>query len=91
MRETNVIYCMDNVKGLRTHILDNSIDLTVTSPPYDDIRDYEGFNWDFKDLAKELYRVTKEGGVVVWVVGDQTINGSETGNSFRQALYFKDI
>ena len=90
--KTNVIHCMDNVEGLRTNIPDNSIDLTVTSPPYDDLREYEG-EWDFnfKELAQELYRVTKKGGVVVWVVGDQTINGSETGNSFRQALYFKKI
>src|SRR6056297_668902 len=90
--KTNVIHCMDNVEGLRTNIPDNSIDLTVTSPPYDDLREYEG-EWDFnfKELAQELYRATKKGGVVVWVVGDQTINGSETGNSFRQALYFKGI
>jgi len=70
---------------------DGYIDLTVTSPPYDNLRDYEGYDFDFRTVAKELYRVTKGGGVVVWVVGDATINGSETGNSFRQALYFKDI
>ena len=81
---------MDNVEGLRTHILDNSIDLTVTSPPYDDIRDYEGFNWNFKELAKELYKVTKQGGIAVWVVGDKTENFCETLSSFRQALYFVD-
>ena len=67
--DTNKIYCMDNVEGLRTHIPNNSIDLTVTSPPYDDLRNYEGeWDFDFKELAKELYRVTKDGGVVVWVV-----------------------
>ena len=90
--ETNVIHCQDNIKGMRELIPDNTIDLTVTSPPYDDLREYEG-EWDFnfKELAQELYRATKKGGVVVWVVGDQTINGSETGNSFRQALYFKEI
>lgn len=70
---------------------DNSIDLTVTSPPYDNLRTYNGFTWDFEGIAKELYRVTKQGGVVVWVVGDATIKGSETGTSFRQALYFKEI
>ncbi|HDY89709.1 MAG TPA: site-specific DNA-methyltransferase, partial [bacterium] len=69
----------------------NSIDLTITSPPYDDLRDYEGYKFDFEAIAKELFRVTKEGGVVVWVVNDQTINGSETGTSFRQALYFMEI
>ena len=71
------------------------IDLTVTSPPYDNLRTYAGtldWNFDiFKQVANELYRITKDGGVVVWVVGDATIKGSETGNSFRQALYFKEI
>jgi site-specific DNA-methyltransferase (adenine-specific) len=70
---------------------DNFIDLTVTSPPYDNLRTYKGYEFDFESIAKELYRVTKQGGVVVWVVGDATINGSETGTSFRQALYFKDV
>lgn len=70
---------------------DNFVDLTVTSPPYDNLRTYNGFVWDFEATAKELYRITKDGGVVVWVVNDATINGSETGASFRQALYFKEI
>jgi site-specific DNA-methyltransferase (adenine-specific) len=70
---------------------DASIDLTVTSPPYDNLRIYNGYSFDFEGIAKELYRVTKDGGVVVWVVGDATINGSETGTSFKQALYFKEI
>jgi len=70
---------------------DNFVDLTVTSPPYDNLRTYKGYEFDFESIAKELYRVTKQGGVVVWVVGDATINGSETGTSFRQALYFKDV
>ena len=73
----------------------NIIDLTVTSPPYDNLRTYAGtLEWNFeifKQVANELYRVTKDGGVVVWVVGDATIKGSETGTSFRQALYFKEI
>lgn len=68
----------------------DSIDLTVTSPPYDNLRDYNGYSFDFKGIAKELYRITKPGGVVVWVVGDATVKGSETGTSFRQALYFKE-
>lgn len=70
------------------------VDLTVTSPPYDELRQYGGTNWDFeifKRVADELYRVTKQGGVVVWIVNDATKNGSETGTSFRQALYFKEI
>ena len=70
---------------------DNFIDLTVTSPPYDNLRQYNGYSFDFENVAKELFRVTKEGGVIVWVVGDATIKGSETGTSFRQALYFKEI
>jgi site-specific DNA-methyltransferase (adenine-specific) len=69
---------------------DNFVDLTVTSPPYDNLRQYNGYSFPFEDIAKELYRVTKEGGVVVWIVGDATINGSETGTSFRQALFFKE-
>lgn len=68
-----------------------SIDLTVTSPPYDNLRTYKGFTFEFETIAQELYRVTKPGGVVVWVVGDATVNGSETGTSFEQALYFKRI
>jgi len=90
MLPINKIYNMDNIEGMRL-LDDNCIDLTVTSPPYDNLRKYKGFEWDFEGVANELYRVTKEGGVVVWVVGDATINGSETGNSFRQALYFKEI
>jgi DNA modification methylase len=70
---------------------EKSVDLTITSPPYDNLRSYNGFTFDFENIAKQLYRVTKIGGVVVWVVGDQTINGSETGTSFKQALYFKEI
>ncbi len=69
---------------------DNCIDLTVTSPPYDNLRDYKGFSFDFEGIAKELFRVTKDGGVVVWVVGDQTQDGSESGTSFKQALFFKE-
>lgn len=70
---------------------DNLIDLTVTSPPYDNLRDYKGYSFPFEEIAKELFRVTKEGGVVVWVVSDATINGNESGTSFKQALYFKEI
>ena len=70
---------------------ESSIDLTVTSPPYDNLRTYKGYEFDFESIAKQLFRVTKDGGVVVWVVNDATINGSETGTSFRQALYFKEL
>ena len=90
---TNLILgdCIEQMRLMEA----DSIDLTVTSPPYDDLRTYEGsvvWNFDvFKEVANELYRVTKDGGIVVWVVGDSTIGGSETGSSFRQALYFKEI
>ena len=70
---------------------DNFIDLTVTSPPYDNLRDYKGYSFPFEEIAKELFRITKQGGVVVWVVGDATHQGNETGTSFKQALYFKEV
>lgn len=85
---TNYIECCDNVEGLQ-RLPDECIDLTVTSPPYDNLRDYKGFKWDEDGLIRELYRVTKPGGAVVWIVNDATVNGSETGTSFRQALAFK--
>lgn len=69
----------------------NCVDLTITSPPYDNLRDYKGYNFNFKSLAEQLYQITKEGGIVVWVVGDATVKGSETGTSFKQALYFKSV
>lgn len=68
-----------------------SVDLVVTSPPYDDLRTYGGHSWDFERLASELTRVLKPGGVIVWVVADATINGSETLTSMRQAIHFKDV
>jgi len=89
-REINKIICGDCLEVMK-EMLDNSIDLTVTSPPYDNLRTYNGYTFNFEGIAKELYRVTKQGGIVVWVVGDATIKGSETGTSFRQALYFKEI
>jgi len=85
----NQIHNMDCVVGMRL-IPDGSVDLTITSPPYDDLRVYNGFEWDFEATAKELYRVTKNGGIVVWVVGDKTEKGTETGTSFKQALFFKE-
>lgn len=98
--EINRIYC-ENCLITMANMPDNFIDLTLTSPPYDNMRSYnncingieEKFNnhsFPFEDIARELFRVTKEGGVLVWVVGDETINGNETGNSFRQALFFKE-
>ena len=72
-------------------IPDKSIDMVLTSPPYDNLRDYKGYTFDFEGIARELYRVLKDGGVCVWIVGDATVKGSETGTSFKQALYFKEI
>ena len=81
---------------------DGYIDLTITSPPYDELRSYnnqamgaapefDGYTFPFEKIAKELYRVTKKGGVVVWIVGDSCIEGNETGNSFRQALFLNNV
>lgn len=81
--------CQDVMK-----LLDNeTVDLTITSPPYDNIRDYHGYSFaetDFKTIVNELYRITKMGGVVVWVVGDAVRKRGETGTSFRQALGFME-
>lgn len=88
--QINKIYCENNIETM-ARMQDNFIDLTVTSPPYDNLRKYNGYSFDFENVAKELFRVTKKGGVVVWVVGDSTVDGSESGTSFKQALYFKEI
>lgn len=88
--EINKIYnedCLDTMRRMP----DCFIDLTVTSPPYDNLREYKGYSFSFEKTAMELFRVTKDGGVVVWVVGDAVSNGSETGTSFKQALFFKEI
>lgn len=80
-----------NCAEIMTYMPDECVDLTVTSPPYDNLRDYNGYEFPFEDIANQLYRVTKDGGVVVWVVGDATIKGTETLTSFKQALFFKEI
>ena len=85
-----LLHCGDNVAFLKEQET-STVQLTVTSPPYDNLRTYNGFAWDFEAVARELYRVTKPGGVVVWLVADATVNGSETGTSFLQALYFRDV
>ena len=79
--------CVEFMKDMESEI----IDLTVTSPPYDNLRNYNGYEFNFENIADQLFRLTKKGGVVVWVVCDGTEKGSETGSSFRQALYFKNI
>ena len=91
--KTNLLHvdCIEEMQKLD----DKSIDLTVTSPPYDNLRTYEGsLEWNentWKQVLEQLYRVTKQGGVVVWVVSDATIKGSETGTSFKQALYAMEV
>lgn len=91
-------YCKDNVTlyhgdnvAVMFEMDAESIDLVVTSPPYDNLRMYDGYSWDFEQVAQQLWRVVKPGGVVVWVVNDATVDGSETGTSFRQALRFMEI
>ena len=88
--ELNIIYnedCLETMKG----IPNDFVDLTITSPPYDSLRTYDGYLFDFPQVAKSLYEITKPGGVVVWIVGDETTKGSESGTSFRQALGLKEV
>jgi DNA modification methylase len=84
------LHCGDNVETMQ-RMEAGSIDLVVTSPPYDNLRTYGGHSWDFEGVAQQLWRLIKPGGVVVWIVNDATIDGSETGTSFRQALRFMEI
>lgn len=79
--------CIEFMKAME----ENSIDLTVTSPPYDELRNYKGYSFDFENIAKQLFRVTRKGGVVVWVVGDKIKKGNKSLTSFKQALYFQEI
>jgi len=84
------LICGDSANELK-NLASESVDLTITSPPYDGIRSYDGYTFDFKSIAKELLRVTKKGGIVVWIIGDQIIDGDNSGTSFNQALFFKEI
>lgn len=88
--EVNKIYNCDALTLLKA-LPSGSVDCVVTSPPYDNLRTYNGYSFDFEAIAHESYRVLKTGGVLVWVVGDATVNGSETLTSMRQAIYFKDV
>ena len=87
----NNFYIGESVEWMQDNMPSNFVDLTVTSPPYSDLRNYKGFLFNFECIAKELYRITKESGIVVWVVGDKIHNGGETLTPFKQGLYFKDI
>jgi site-specific DNA-methyltransferase (adenine-specific) len=87
MLELNKIYCIDNVEGMKA-LGKETVDLTVTSPPYDNLREYKGYSFDFEKLAKGLFWITKQGGIVVWVVADETKNFCESLTSFKQAIFF---
>ena len=86
----NKIINGDCVKILKK-ISKDSIDLIITSPPYDNLRSYKGYKFEFEKISKILFEVLKPGGVIVWVIGDATIDGNETGSSFKQALFFQSI
>lgn len=90
MLELDKIHCGDNC-DLMAMMPRESVDLVVTSPPYDDLRTYGGHSWDFFGVAWHLKRLLKPGGVIVWVVADATKDGSETGSSLEQALHFKRL
>lgn len=94
MLEFNKVHQLNCIDGMKQMDAE-SVDMVCTSPPYDDLRTYnDSSKWDFnvfKEVAAELVRVLKPGGVIMWNVGDATVDGSETGSSFRQALYFMDL
>jgi DNA modification methylase len=86
----NQIICGECTQVIKTMPAE-CIDLVISSPPYDGLRKYDGYDFDYRSIIESLWYVIKPGGVVVWVVGDATINGSETGTSYRQALAFKEV
>jgi len=88
--ELGELFCGDCLTIMK-QFPDNHFDLTVTSPPYDNLRDYQGYTFDFESIARELFRVTKQGGMVVWVVGDKRKDGSRSLTHFIQAIHFKEI
>ena len=81
------IICGDSIKIIE-EFDDESIDMIITSPPYDNLRNYEGYSFNFNNIPNKLFKIIKNGGIIVWVVGDSTVDGSESGESFRQALDF---
>lgn len=88
--EVNKIYNESNLETM-AKMPDCFVDLIVTSPPYDGLRDYKGYSFPFEDIAKELFRVLKQGGVCVWVVGDSVIDGSESGTSLNKPYTLKRL
>lgn len=85
----NKVFCEDAANFLE-RLPSESVDMCLTSPPYDDLRKYKGFSWDFEAIAHGIYKALKPGGVLVWVIGDSVVDGSETLSSFKQAIHFKD-
>ena len=88
--ELNTLYnenCLETMKRMPS----GYVDMIITSPPYDDMKDYNGYTFDFYATAREMHRILKDGGVIVWIVNDQTKNGSESGTSFKQALFFMNL
>lgn len=90
MIELNRIYNEDCIKTI-SRIPDEYIDMILTSPPHDSLRPFNGYIFNFKPIARGLYRIIKPGGIIVWIVGDETVNCSETCTSFKQALYFRSL
>ena len=88
--ETNSIYNFNCVEGMKL-MTENQVDLVVTSPPYDNLRTYKGYEFEYKKVAEGLFRVVKEGGIVIWVVADRTIKGNRTLTSFKHALCFQEV
>jgi site-specific DNA-methyltransferase (adenine-specific) len=87
----NKLHIANSIDFMKNYMKDSMVDLTVTSPPYDNLRNYNGYKFNFKEMACELFRVTKKGGIVVWVVGDKIKNGNKSLTSFKHALYFQEI
>ena len=91
MRSEGKIFNTDCLLTLRT-MESETIDLVVTSPPYDDLRNYgHDTKFMFHLICNELCRVLKQGGIIVWIVADQTKKGSETLTSFKQAYSFVEM
>jgi len=85
------VMCGDSNNSIQKLLGDEKFDLAVTSPPYDDLRTYRGYTFNFEKVIKQLFAVIKEGATVVWIVSDETKNGCESGTSFKQALKFMEI
>jgi len=90
MIQSGKIYSENCIETMR-RMPDGFLDMTLTSPPYDDLRDYNGYHFPVEEIAELLLKKTKKGGVVIWVVGDRTVNGDETLTSFQHALTFKSV